>query len=197
MADLSAYRKIAERAYREYEHAARTAQTESRSLETARDAAGTALAAQTVAQTVAAAVQRTAHDRIASVVSRCLEAVFDDPYEFRIEFDRKRGRTEARLEFVRDGSALDPTTAAGGGVVDVAAFALRLSALILSRPTVRPVLVLDEPFRFVSRDYSPRVRDLVSALAADLKIQFILVTHDPVLAGRNAGDTLGKVIRLE
>jgi hypothetical protein len=197
MADLSAYRRAAERAYRDYEHAARTAQAESRSLADARTAHETAVSAQTVAQTVAAAVQRTAHDRIASVVSRCLEAIFDDPYEFRIEFDRKRGRTEARLEFVRDDTPINPTEAAGGGVVDVACFALRTAALLLSRPAVRRLLVLDEPFRYVSRDYSPRVRDLVAALATDLGVQFIIVTHDPVLAGRNVDDQLGKVIRLD
>src|SRR6185503_13063551 len=80
--------------------------------------------AQEILQLLAQAVQQQAHTKISGVVSSCLSAVFDDPYEFRVQFDRKRGRTEASLRFVRGGLEVDPLTASGGGVVDVAAFAL-------------------------------------------------------------------------
>jgi len=62
-------------------------------------------------------------------------------------------------------------------VVDVAAFALRLSALMLSRPARRRVVVLDEPFKFVSAGYRDRVRAMLENLAPDLEVQFIFVTH--------------------
>jgi len=77
--------------------------------------------AQEIVQTVAQSIQQQIHTRIADVVSRCLSAVFDEPYEFRIIFEQKRGKTEARLIFVRDEQEIDPMTAAGGGVIDVAA----------------------------------------------------------------------------
>lgn len=133
--------------------------------------------AQSTAQGVAAEVQASAHDRIARVVSRCLAAVFDEPYEFRVTFDRKRGKTEARLGFVRDGVEMDPLTAAGGGVVDVAAFALRLAALVLARPARRRLVVLDEPFKFVSAEYRGAVRGMLEMLAEDMDVQFVIVTH--------------------
>ena len=133
--------------------------------------------AQQIIQAVAEMIQEQAHDRIAGVVSRCLAAVFDEPYEFKIIFERTRGRTEARLVFLRDGMAVDPITSSGGGVVDVAAFALRVSCLMLKRPAARRVLVLDEPFRFVSKDYRPRVAQMLTDLATELHIQFIMVTH--------------------
>jgi DNA repair exonuclease SbcCD ATPase subunit len=133
--------------------------------------------AQQVIQAVAEHVQEAAHDRIAAVVSRCLAAVFDEPYEFRINFERTRGRTEARLVFVRGGEAVSPLDSSGGGVVDVAAFALRTSCLMLSRPPARRVMVLDEPFRFVSAGYRARVAAMLEGLATDLSIQFIMVTH--------------------
>jgi DNA repair exonuclease SbcCD ATPase subunit len=135
------------------------------------------LEAQELAQQVAQQVQQQAHDQIASVVSQCLEAVFDEPYTFKIHFDRKRGRTEARLVFERDGLEVDPLTAAGGGVVDVAAFALRLSCLMLAQPPLRKLLALDEPFRFVSAEYLPRVRQLLEKLAEDTGVQFVIITH--------------------
>lgn len=138
--------------------------------------------ARRLLQVVASTVQQRAHGQIASVVSRCLEAVFDDPYEFRLVFVEKRGRTEAEMLFARNGSQIDPMSASGGGVVDVASFAARLVCLSLSRPSRRKLLVLDEPFRFVSRNLRPRVKELIEMLADETKMQFVLVTHDPQLA---------------
>jgi len=136
-----------------------------------------AKAAQDLAQHVAQAVQQQAHDQIAGVVSRCLSAVFDEPYTFNIHFERKRNRTEARLTFERDGTEVDPMTASGGGVVDVASFALRLSCLILNKPPLRRVLIMDEPFKYVSEEYRERIRELLETLADEMDVQFIMVTH--------------------
>lgn len=158
-------------------------------LERAREEVRTVERAQIVVQEVAAAVQQQAHRSLASVVTRCLEAVFDDPYEFRVDFVKRRGRTEAVLSFGRNGTTVDPMTASGGGVVDVAAFALRLACLMLSRPRKRRLMVLDEPFRFVSRDLRPRVKKLLETLAEEMGVQFVVVTHDPVL-------TVGKMVEL-
>lgn len=162
---------------------------EKRELETANARVVSARVALRMAQEVARAVQEKAHHQIADVVTQSLAAVFDEPYTFRIVFEQKRNRTEASLVFERGGQLVDPMTAAGGGVVDVAAFALRLSCLLLSRPPLRRLLVLDEPFRFVSAEYRPRVRKLVEALASDFGVQFLMVTHMPELE-------CGKVIRL-
>ncbi len=83
--------------------------------------------------------------------------------------------------FLRNGQELGRRI--GGGVYDVAAFALRIAAVLLQRPKARRVLFLDEPFRFVSeRNLNrERVRDLVTTLARELEFQFIIVTHDRVL----------------
>ncbi|RKX63439.1 MAG: hypothetical protein DRP42_07630 [Tenericutes bacterium] len=133
--------------------------------------------AQQIVQALAETVQEEAHDRIAGVVTRCLATVFEEPYEFRIRFERARGRTEANLEFVRDGQAINPIDSSGGGVIDVAAFALRLSCLMLARPARRRAVVLDEPFKFVSADRRGAVRAMLEQLAVDLGMQFIMVTH--------------------
>jgi len=130
-----------------------------------------------VLQEVAAGLQQHAHQRISRLVSECLRTVFDEPYTFRIEFTATRGRTHAHLLFERDGATVDPLSASGGGVVDVAAFALRLSALMLTQPPARKLLVLDEPFRFVSADYRPRCRVMLESLASELDVQIIMVTH--------------------
>ena len=146
--------------------------------------------AQQVVQAVAETVQEQAHDRIAGVVSRALATVFEQPYEFVIEFERSRGRTEARLRFVRDGQSVSPIDSSGGGVVDVAAFALRVSCMMLKRPAARRVLVLDEPFRFVSANYRPRVAAMLQGLAEDLSMQVVMVTHFAELR-------VGKVVEVD
>lgn len=134
--------------------------------------------AQELLQHLAQAVQQQAHQRISEVVSSCLAAVFDDPYEFKIVFERKRGRTEAHLHFVRGSLEVDPLTASGGGMVDVAAFALRVACLVLHRPRLQRVVVLDEPFRFVSAQYQGAVHSMLENLSKKMEVQMIMVTHN-------------------
>ena len=136
--------------------------------------------AQTLVQQVSQTVQQQAHNRMASIVSRCLEAIFDDPYQFKIHFERKRGKTEARLVFIRD-EDIDPMTGAGGGVVDVGAFALRLACVLFTRPPCRRVMILDEPFKHLKPPevYGPRIVRLLKVLAKDFKMQFIMVQNLP------------------
>jgi len=143
------------------------------------------------AQAVAQAIQEQVHARIAQVVTTCLHTVFgEDAYEFRIKFVQKRGRTEAQLVFLKDGNEIDnPIEEDSGGVVQIAAFALRLSCLMLSRPRPRRFLVLDEPFPHVSAQFRPAVRQMMKQLAEDFDMQFLIVTHEPQYM-------MGKVIQL-
>lgn len=145
---------------------------------------------QAIIQQLAQSIQTQVHSKISAIVSRCLKSVFEEyAYEFQVEFEMKRGKTEAKLSFLREGLLVDPLTAAGGGVVDVASFALRLAALLLTKPRRRLLLVLDEPFRFVSARYRPRIANLLEQLSEELDFQLIMVTHDPTLC-------LGKVVEL-
>lgn len=181
MSELSDYRKKVDRLRQEYLHIRRQVKEESDQLELAQTHVTAVEHAQQIVQGVAQTIQQQAHSQIAKVVSRCLEAIFEDPYTFEIRFEKKRGRTEADLVLVRNDLAVDPTSAAGGGVVDVAAFALRLACLMLSRPRSRKVLILDEPFKHLSRDHSSKIRSLLDVLSKEMKVQFIIVTHSTQL----------------
>lgn len=134
-----------------------------------------------IVQRVTQDIQEQVHERISSIVSRCLAGVFDDPYEFKIKFERKRGQTEAELQLVRGGLVLsDPSNSAGGGAVELAAFALRLACLVLECPVRRRLMVLDEPFtRVRGRQNKKRVRAMIEALAQDFGIQLVLcIDHE-------------------
>ncbi len=159
-------------------NAAETAHTETVALVAKlKEAQAAVQEAHEITQTVAVQVQLEAHQRISGVVSRCLATVFEEPYTFQLKWDRARGRTEVRMVFMRGDMEVDPMAAAGGGVVDVAAFALRLACLMLHRPAVRRTVVLDEPFKFVSADRRGYVRQMLEDLAEELNVQFIMVTH--------------------
>lgn len=180
MSSLRDYRRRVDRLLDERRSAKRAVETETEERDSLQRRVRDLHEATTLAQEVATSVQSQAHERMAEIVTKCI-AIFADPYEFRIKFSRARGRTEAQLVFERDGEEVDPVEGSGLGVVDVAAFALRLSCLLLRRPVLRRVLVLDEPFRFVSVEYRPRVRALLETLSRELRIQFVVVTHDPQL----------------
>lgn len=189
MDKVTTSRRSLDRLLADYEHAARTVKEERTALRAVEQSVKDSAAAQKIIQDAAQAVQTEAHARLASVVGRCLHAVFgEDAYDFRIIFDRKRGRTEARLVFIRDGQEIDPD-ALGGGVIDVASMALRIACLLASVPRRRRLLVLDEPWRHLSRKYRPAVRGLVESLAIELGIQFLIVTHSRELV-------CGKVIEV-
>lgn len=138
-----------------------------------------------ITQKVAQMTQEELEYRISSIVTAALESVFPEPYEFKVIFEIKRGKTEARLVFMDGENELDPLTASGGGVVDVASFALRLSAYMITSPKPQPTLILDEPFRFVSEEYQEKVADLLEELSEKMDVQFIIVTHENSLKRGN------------
>ena len=159
---------------------------EGKELEAAEARLAHAQQAQEVLQHLAQAIQQKAHQKIGEVVSSCLSTIFgEEAYTFSILFERKRGRTEAHLRFTRRDLEVDPLTASGGGVVDVASAALRIACLMLHRPRLSRVFVADEPFRFVSAEFQDNVRTMLEELAKDLGVQIVMVTHNPALATGN------------
>ena len=147
--------------------------------------------AQKIMQAVAQSLQQQAHEQIAKVVTQCLQTVFtDEDYGFKIRFDKKRGKTEAKLMLINKGNEVqDPLEEDSGGVLDVASFALRLAALMLAKPHHRKILIMDEPFKNISFEYRDNIRIMLESLSKDFGVQIIMVTHE-------TGFRCGKVVRL-
>jgi ABC-type transporter Mla maintaining outer membrane lipid asymmetry ATPase subunit MlaF len=118
---------------------------------------------------------------IADITSLALEAVFDNPYELKVEFVQRRNKTECDLYFVRGDNKVDPMEAAGVGAVDVASFALRIASWSMMNPKTRNTIILDEPFRFLSANYQEKASTMLKEISDKLKIQFIIVTHEETL----------------
>lgn len=125
-------------------------------------------------------------DRVESLVTRGLRAVFRRAdMEFFFEA-RVHGGVVGILPALRStfkGSPIEVgiVEGHGGGVSDVISFLLRVVVLSLARPRLALVLVLDEPFRHVSLEYLRGCATLLRELNRTAGIQFVLVTHKPDL----------------
>lgn len=148
--------------------------------------------AQSIAQQIAEQIQTHVHNQLTEVVTKSLESVYDNPYEFLIQFEKKRGKTEAKLVFRRDGYNLDdPKNEAGVGQIDIASLALRSSCIMLMRPKRRRLLILDEPLRNVNgTENRKRAANTLQSLAYDLGFQIIMATGYDWLQ-------LGKMIEID
>jgi DNA repair exonuclease SbcCD ATPase subunit len=140
--------------------------------------------AQMIIQQVAKMTQQELEYHIAELVSLALSSVFPDPYELHLDFVTRRNRTEADISFTssNSGEKIHPATGTGGGAVDVAAFALRISGWHLKRPRSRNTMIFDEPFRFLSKDLQSKASDMLKEISEKLNLQMIIVTHEESLA---------------
>ena len=135
--------------------------------------------AQALIQQVARDTQEKLRYHIEDIVQLAIDSCFPDQYEFQVLFEIKRNRTEASMSLLKDGHPMDPMDANGGGIVDITAFALRLAAWSLSRTD--NVIIMDEPFRFLSRNLHPRAGEIIKKLSQKLRLQIIMVTHSEEL----------------
>jgi ABC-type lipoprotein export system ATPase subunit len=52
----------------------------------------------------------------------------------------------------------------------------------MNRPHTRPVIILDEPLRFLSVDLQERASIMIKEISKKLGLQFIIITHEQTLA---------------
>ncbi len=138
--------------------------------------------ARTLIQKAAKMTQEKLEIHFGNIVSKALESVFDDPYEFIPEFVERRGKTECDLLFKRNGNKINPKLASGGGAVDIASFALRMAYIKME--TTAPLLILDEPFKMLSDDLMPYAAKMLQFMSddPDMNFQIIMNTHSDKLA---------------
>lgn len=133
--------------------------------------------AQIIIQNVAQITQKELQYKISEIVSLALASVFNEPYTFEAEFVIRRGKTECDLWFIKNNERVHPLSASGGGVVDVASFALRVALWSISQPRTRNTLLLDEPFKHLSSNLQSRAAEMLHSLSKELGLQIIMISH--------------------
>lgn len=144
-------------------------------------------------QESSAFAREQARRQIETMVTNALQFIFGgQDMEFRVQIDEVRGRAEGEFLVVSTyGGEIPvqtrPQDARGGGVVDVISLALRAALLHANRPALDGPIILDEPAKHVSEEYSRQVAEFLKQLSTAFGRQIIMVTHNQHLA--NTGDT--------
>ena len=127
---------------------------------------------------VLAATQQMVVGFLEEIATLALRTVYGDDYALRLKVEVKRNQTEITPVLVFREMELSPRDEVGGGVVDVLSFGLRMALWAMRTPRSRPSVVLDEPFKYVSRDRVEAVGNMLKEVSGLLGVQLVLVTHD-------------------
>lgn len=138
--------------------------------------------AYTIIKQVGLNTQKQLEFHLSEQVSLAMEAVFPDPYMLKVDFQEKRGKTEANFLFVRDELELDPIGNVGGGTIDIASLALRIAYWAIRQDKkVRPLLLLDEPFsRLKGEETNRQALAMIQAISKKLGLQIIMISDERV-----------------
>ncbi len=122
-----------------------------------------------------------------SLVTNALGVIFPGDLEFNIDTEEKGEKTEAyfTVSSTYGGELMvktEPQESRGGGVVDIISLALRVALLETSRPVLNGPLILDEPAKHVSGEYSQNVAEFLNLVVNTFARQIIMVTHNSYLA---------------
>lgn len=141
------------------------------------------------------AQRKELEQRVESLVDYGVQVVFGPTYRFKVTSEMRGKAVRTEFWLVENGLQLPLLEATGGGVGDVVSFLLRVVILCLARPSQRRVLVLDEPFKFVSASHFQTLAGLLRELSDSLGLQLIMVTHKPELL--DAAMTIVRVHKTE
>ena len=133
--------------------------------------------AQTIIKVISQKTQQELSYRLSEIVSLAMSAIFDEPYKLQTDFIIRKNKTECKLSFERNGDLFDPLLSSGGGAIDIASTALRITLWKLMSPKTRNTLLLDEPMRFISKEYRSKATLMLQELSKKLNLQIIMVTH--------------------
>lgn len=130
--------------------------------------------------------------QVESLVTKCLQFVFESDIEFLIEIEEQRGKSNAEFYVINQIENMviktKPELSRGGGVVDIVSLALRIAFLQTHKPKIEGPLILDEPAKHVSDEYIFNVADFLKQTSELFNRQIIMVTHNHHLSaiGSNA-----------
>lgn len=145
------------------------------SLERERGRLNNFMEARSIIQGVALSTQRNLEYHISNLVTMAIMAIDSSWPKFVARIEIQRNKTECNLFFSENGIEQRPKDCSGGGVKDVASFALRAAYWSLRKN--RRTFILDEPFRNVSPDLQSKTSEMVKMISEELDLQIIMVSH--------------------
>lgn len=126
--------------------------------------------------------------QIETLVTKCLQFIFESDIKFVIDIEELRNKANAEFYVVTNDLQNNveiktkPELSRGGGVVDIVSLALRIAFLQINKPMIQGPLILDEPAKHVSEEYIYNVGDFLKQTSEMFNRQIIMVTHNQHLA---------------
>jgi DNA repair exonuclease SbcCD ATPase subunit len=122
--------------------------------------------------------QRKFQKSTEAIVSEGLSHVFGEELQLQIRPSTKADMSAVEFVLVKDGQEEDVMEGQGGGYIGIIAFLLRVLLIMASRPLLRLVLVMDEPFAHLSVEFRHPLAEMMAALIDRLGFQVLMVTQE-------------------
>lgn len=139
---------------------------------------------KTIFDVAAEEARELARVQAEKMITKSLRSVFGPDYEFIIEAERLRDRTEFSFlvsSSIGGGRVTNaPEDGRGGGIVDTVALAF--FSLMNAGTQKEGIVFLDEPGKFVSEGYGTDFAQLVKSISEDLDRQILMITHNGYLS---------------
>ena len=114
-----------------------------------------------------------------SLVTEALTSIFEKDIRFNIKLYSYRNEPAIDVSVIEDNLEVDPQKSCGGGLNDIISFVIKIIFIYLKKSS--KIIILDEPLKFLSRDYIELSSNFIHEISKRMNIQIILVSHKPDL----------------
>ena len=114
-----------------------------------------------------------------SLVTEALTSIFEKDIRFNIKLYSYRNEPAIDVSVIEDNLEVDPQKSCGGGLNDIISFVIKIIFIYLKKSS--KIIILDEPLKFLSRDYIEQSSNFIHEISKRMNIQIILVSHKPDL----------------
>jgi ABC-type iron transport system FetAB ATPase subunit len=122
-------------------------------------------------------------DKISQIVTDALQTVKDKNLEFKMQLNVERNQPSLEMKILNklNGQEYSILDSFGGGISDIISMTLRIALLVLWKPKLSKVLILDEVGKFISVKDQELLAEFIKQISNKLGIQFVWITHSEVL----------------
>lgn len=137
-----------------------------------------------ILQKTSETARERAKERLETTMTSALQYTFGPQFSAEIEMSTSAGKPVADIYVISDYgngniTRTRPQDSRGGGIVDIVSIALRIAMIQLhSDPPINGPIILDEPGKHVSADYSIKLAEFLKFISVQFKKQIIFVTHN-------------------
>ena len=110
-----------------------------------------------------------------SLVTEALTSIFEKDIRFNIKLYSYRNEPAIDVSVIEDNLEVDPQKSCGVGLNDIISFVIKIIFIYLKKSS--KIIILDEPLKFLSRDYIEQSSNFIHEISKRMNIQIILVSH--------------------